>query len=217
MEGYGLWYNPMLSWQKIFCFREWKDFISFISLFLVNSFQFWTIPPVFCSWELDLLAPTFNGIKVYWQNMFEKCCIRKQPRKKIVGLLEMNLWGFFRIKSAASSCLRMKTENLDFGAFSLPGVRSHQAGISHGVEMEKYGLLLHFLSMTCPLAASLWALFPLSVSHHLGSGSFLELCSALEQSPAHVSFHLLNSYCKYRSHLSKPLFRKRRVMAEAGL
>lgn len=82
--------------------------------------------------------------------MFEKCCIRKHPRKEVVGLLEINLWGFFRTKSAASSYLRMKTEILDFGAFSLPSVRSHQAGISHWVEMEKYGLLHHFLCVTSP-------------------------------------------------------------------
>lgn len=90
LEGYGLWYNPVLSWQKITCFREWKENTVFISLFLVNTFQFWTIPPVFSRWE-----PGF-GCSFKMQHLLKLESTDKIGLKNAVlgNTLEKKLWGF---------------------------------------------------------------------------------------------------------------------------
>lgn len=84
LEGYGLWHNPMLSWQKIICFREWKESIVFIS---VSCKYFSVLSNSTCVFQMGtgiwllFQNTTFNKIRVYWKNRFEKCCNRKHLKK----------------------------------------------------------------------------------------------------------------------------------------
>lgn len=94
---------------KNFLFQGMERTLLFISLFLVNTFQFWTIPPVFSRWEPGFACSFKMQYLMKLEESTDKICLKNAV---LGNTLEKKLWGLFRIKSAASSSLRMETEIL---------------------------------------------------------------------------------------------------------
>lgn len=75
---------------KKFLFPEMERFCFFVSLFLVNTFQFWTIPPVFCRWEPGF-ACSFKMQHLMKLKSTDKICLKNAV---LGNTLEKKLWGF---------------------------------------------------------------------------------------------------------------------------
>lgn len=101
-------------------------------------------------------------------------------------------------------------------------LRSYQAAISNTSSLSssgKIGLLTHFLCVA--ILPDLLNVQPLILLHNLSDHLIFKLCSSLEQTgvktTVRMSFHLINSCCKYMSNLSKPLFIKQESNDRGGI